>query len=137
MGSTKKRKLRAVAPAEPVPDRQHKLAAQSHTDIYLPAILLFLATALLYNPSLNNLLILDDLPFFVESRLDKLGSSFFHLELRWVSYVTFGWTYKLFGFDWLWYRLGNLMLHALTGFMLFLFFSRLLQLTTPVRDGYW
>ena len=100
------------------------------------ALLLVTATALLYGRSLWNPLVFDDKPFFIEVMLKQYGSSIFHFDLRWFSYVTFGWTYNLFGLNWFWYRLGNLGLHALTAVLLFAFFYRLLTaISQPQRSA--
>ncbi len=128
MGSAKKKRPAAAAD-KPAPDHQHR-PVTSRTNYYL-AFLLVIATALLYGHSLWNPLVFDDLHVFVDANLKRLGSSLFHLDLRWFSYASFGWTYNLFGLDWFWYRLGNLALHALTGILLFVFFSRLLDATQP------
>jgi len=134
MGSAKKKKRLAVAVGKPTPDFQHR-PVTSNTRYYYFAFLIILATALLYGHSLWNPLVFDDKIFFVDADLERLGSSLFQLDLRWFSYASFGWTYKLFGTDWFWYRLGNLGLHALTGILLFLFFSRLLDATAPPQDA--
>ena len=132
MGSAKKKKRTAVAADKPTSDHQHQPVA-SKTNYYL-ALLLIIAAALLYGHSLWNPLVFDDGNFFVDANLERLGSSLFQLDLRWFSYATFGWTYNLFGLDWFWYRLGNLGLHALTGILLFLFFSRLLDAMAQPQD---
>lgn len=98
---------------------------------YFLSFLLILATALLYGHSLWNPLVFDDLPFFTVDNLERRGSSFFQLDLRWFPYASFGWTYNLFGLDWFWYRLGNLALHAATCVLLFVFFTRLLDIAQP------
>ena len=99
------------------------------------ALLLVLATVLLYGHSLWNPLVFDDEPLFVDANLRQFGSLFFHLDLRWFSYASFGWTYNLFGHDWFWYRLGNLGVHALTTVLLFVFFSRLLDVAVQSRPA--
>ncbi len=133
MGSAKKKKRLVVAADKPTPDHQHQ-PVTSRINYYL-ALLLILATALLYGHSLWNPLVFDDAGAFFDANLERLGSSLFHLDLRWFPYATFGWTYKLFGLDWFWYRLGNLGLHALTTVLLFVFFSRLLDATVPPQAG--
>lgn len=96
---------------------------------FLPILLLIAAIALLYGHSLWNPLVFDDKPFFTEATLQHYGTSLFHLDLRWFSYASFGWTYDLFGLNWFWYRIGNLVLHALTSILLYIFFLRLLAAT--------
>lgn len=130
MASNKKRKHRLVAADKPIQkiQPQHALSRTNKTSYFL-ALLLILASALLYGHSLWNPLVFDDAAIFVEVTLERLGSSFFHLDLRWFPYASFGWTYKLVGTDWFWYRLGNLALHSFTTVLLFVFFSRLLHVT--------
>ena len=103
------------------------------TNFFL-GLLLSAAIALLYGHSLWNPLVFDDKPFFDEATLRQYGTSFFHLDLRWFSYASFGWTYDLFGLDWFWYRIGNLGLHILNSILLFMFFSRLLAATAQSQD---
>ena len=134
MGAVKKKKRFAVVAAESTSSHQHQLITPPNTSYYFPAFLLVIATVMLYWHSLNNLLILDDLPFFVDANLERLGSSCLQLRLRCVPYATFGWTYNLFGLDWFWYRFGNLALHALTSVLLFVFFVRLLNLTAKPQN---
>lgn len=98
-------------------------------------LLLFAATVALYGHSLWNPLVFDDKPLFVENILKQYGTSLFHLDLRWFSYASFGWTYDLFGLDWFWYRIGNLALHAVNSVLLFLFFQRLLIATAQPQDS--
>ena len=110
------------------------MASKNAYTNFLLGLLLFAATALLYGHSLWNPLVFDDKPFFVEDFLKQYGTSLFHLDLRWFSYASFGWTYDLFGLDWFWYRAGNLFLHALTSVLLFVFFQRLLIATAQPQD---
>lgn len=100
----------------------------------IPAMLLLAAIVLLYGHSLWNPLVFDDKPFLTAPILEQYGRSLFHLDLRWFSYASFGWTYRLFGLDWFWYRIGNLGLHALNSIFLFLFFSRLLAAMEQPMD---
>ena len=98
-------------------------------------LLLFAATVMLYGHSLWNPLVFDDKPFFDQTILQQYGTSLFHLNLRWFSYASFGWTYDLFGLDWFWYRAGNLVLHAANSVLLFVFFQRLLIVTAHPQDA--
>jgi tetratricopeptide (TPR) repeat protein len=59
--------------------------------------------------------------------LRSYGESWFRGDLRWFSYATFGWTTRLFGEDWIWQRLGNVMLHAAVAAALFAFLARLFR----------
>ena len=131
MGHFKKKKRPAVAVGKPAHSIQPQPTATSYAGYYFFSFLLIVATVLLYAHSLKYPLIFDDLTFFTDTNLERLGSSFFHLDLRWFSYASFGWTYNLFDHDWFWYRVGNLALHAITSILLFVFFSRLLNVTQP------
>lgn len=51
--------------------------------------------------------------------------------MRWLSYATFGWTFDVVGRDWIWHRLGNVLLHAAAASALFLFLSRLFAVVIP------
>ena len=133
MGSAKTKRRPEVAVETPInPQFQHPIV-KTRAKYFLTLLLIVASIVLLYGHSLWNPLVFDDLDFFVESTLSRLGSSLFHLDLRWFSYASFGWTYNFFGQDWFWYRLGNLGLHALTSILLFLFFSRLLRATLPLQ----
>ncbi len=114
----------------------HKTAFRSSL-----ALLLLAVIALLYGHSLWNPLVFDDKPFFTQTVLHQYGTSLFHLDLRWLSYASFGWTYELFGQNWLWYRIGNLALHATSCILLFLFLYRLLNAVLPqsqdTAHSYW
>lgn len=130
MGSAQKKKRLAVAEKATLTQLHPKESSNN----YFLFFLLILAAALLYGDSLKYPLVFDDLPFFVDSDLWQHGYSLFRLDPRWVSYASFGWSYKLFGLDWSWYRLENVVLHGLTGVLLFLFFSRLLNAIRPLQD---
>ncbi len=135
MGQPKKKKRPAVVADKSTHSLQTQPTTTSNTSYYLFAFLLILATALLYGHSLWNPLVFDDKNFFVNANMERLGSSFFQLDLRWFPYASFGWTHNLVGLDWFWYRLGNVGLHAFTGILLFVFFSRLLDATTQQQDS--
>lgn len=115
-------------------ERMRKLASSDITVNLSLALLLIAATFLLYGHSLWNPLVFDDKPFFIEATLKEYGASAFNFGTRWLSYASFGWTYNLFGFDWFWYRAGNLGLHALTAVLLFTFFYRLLMVAVQTHD---
>ncbi len=132
MGSAKKKKQPKVVTDQLAFVRQpQKIEVKGY---YYLAFILLVAPALLYGHSLKYPLIFDDLYFFTPANLSKLGSVLFQPDLRWFSYASFGWTYKLFDLDWTWYRLGNLGLHIFTGLLLFVFFSRLQQSIVQSED---
>lgn len=126
----------AAYSAPSLTDRLRALTANKNTMGSLAlALLLIAATALLYGHALWNPLVFDDKPFFIETTLKQYGASIFHFDLRWFSYASFGWTYNLFGLNWFWFRLGNLVLHALTAVLLFAFFYRLLAVTSQPQNS--
>jgi ABC-type Fe3+-siderophore transport system permease subunit len=92
-------------------------------------ILVAIAFAL-YWGTLRNPLVFDDV-LLTERFLRTYGASFFNLDLRWLSYATIGWTFNVIGRDWTWYRAENVLLHAATASVLFLFLSRLFAVINP------
>jgi len=83
----------------------------------LSVLVLLISVVVLYGQFLWNPIIFDDLPFFM---LDTQGvqpvDSFIYspLGLRSLPYATLAWTRTLFGLDLIYFRLGNLLLHAAT-----------------------
>ena len=92
--------------------------------------LLFIAVSVLYGHSVHYPFVFDDVPFFTEANLHQYGTSIFHFDLRWLAYASFGWTYALFGMDIAPLRWGNILLHALTASLMFLFFQRMITLAS-------
>ncbi|MBK8065355.1 MAG: tetratricopeptide repeat protein [Betaproteobacteria bacterium] len=92
--------------------------------------LLFAAGFALYWGTLRHPLVFDDAQLG-ESFLRAYGASWFHLDLRWFAYASLGWTYDLFDLDWVWFRAGNIALHAGTAGLLFLLMSRLFGAVLP------
>lgn len=88
-------------------------------------VLLLLLPFALYVRYLHNPLVFDDLSIFTDQILYQAGHSGFYFTSRWLPYASFGWTYTLVGSDWIWYRLTNVLLHAVTALLVYLFFSRL------------
>ncbi len=88
---------------------------------------LLFATCLVYIPYINNALFFDDLPFFSNSvsNYTELPS---HFELRWLSYASLGWTWKLFSDIPLPLHLGNLLLHAANTILVFVLLQQLCSL---------
>jgi tetratricopeptide (TPR) repeat protein len=91
---------------------------------------LIVAALALYSGSLHNPLVFDD-ALLSEKLLRAYGRSLFQFDLRWLSYASFGWTFEAVGREWFWHRLLNVLLHAGTASMLFLFLSRLFALVVP------
>lgn len=101
----------------------------------LLTLVLALATAALYGGFLRNPLVLDDYNVLSESVLQALANSPPAIGPRWLSYLTFGVSYRLVGTDWLWYRLGNLLLHALTVVLAYRFYCAVLRLMHERPSG--
>lgn len=80
-----------------------------------PVLLLVVAVAALYGQFLWNPLVFDDLYVFLLDNDDQQPVSsmrFAWLELRSLPYATLAWTKALFGLDLIYFRIGNLLLHA-------------------------
>ncbi len=92
--------------------------------------ILAVAALALYSGSLRYPPVFDDAQL-TEGFLRAYGSSLFKFDLRWLSYATFGWTFEAFGKVWFWHRFVNVLLHAATASILFLFLSRLFTLMVP------
>jgi hypothetical protein len=88
--------------------------------------LLVLAITTLYAPSLQNPFVFDDLDFASLSQLEYLH---FDLKLRWLSSATLGWTVNVLGYEMLWLRLGNVLLHAANAILLFFLLRQLFRVT--------
>jgi len=92
-------------------------------------LLLVLAVVLVYGNFLHNPLVFDDLNFLNNDKLlREYAASVFKLDLRWFSYVTFGWTHSLAGDSVVWHRLINLLFHAATVLVLYRFLAKLFQM---------
>jgi tetratricopeptide (TPR) repeat protein len=88
----------------------------------------------LYWKSLGHPLVFDD-THLTASFLRDRATAWRTFELRWLSHATFGWGYQLFGMDWFWHRIGNMLLHAATAVMLFVLLSRLFSVVLPVAGA--
>jgi protein O-mannosyl-transferase len=88
----------------------------------------------LYARSLHNPLVFDD-TLLSEGFLRAYGTSLFRFDLRWLPYASFGWTFEAVGREWFWHRLINVLLHAGTASMLYLFLSRLFAAVVPAASG--
>lgn len=87
-------------------------------DIHL-VLALLLAVAMLYGGFLRNPLVFDDYNLLNEATLKSYAQAPFALSVRWLTTLSFSISYLLFESNWLWYRVGNLMLHAATAGILF------------------
>lgn len=125
MTKRRKRKQReAAAPLPPHPQPR----------LILAACACFLSALALYWISLRHPLVFDD-RLLREDFLRLYGSSWFHFDLRWLSYATFGWTYDIVGKQWVWHRLLNVLLHATTAVLLFSFLARLFGAVLAAPDN--
>ena len=104
-------------------------------DALPPSLLLVLVVPLLYGSFLGNPLIFDDVSFFDGKTPQAYGHSFFHFDLRWFAYASFGWSANLLGQYLIVFRLGNLLLHAATAIALFLFLRRLFDAALGVSPS--
>jgi hypothetical protein len=113
-----------------------KLSNLTASRISLQIIILLAATLALYAGSLHAPLVFDDIDFFVgPESVAKQIHRYFNFELRWLSYSTFNWTINWFGFNLLWLRLGNVLLHAANAVALFFLLRRIFQATLSANDG--
>ena len=87
-----------------------------------------------YWGTLQNPLVFDD-RVLREDLLRHYASSWFQFDLRWFSYASFGWIFRVFGEDWFWQRLANVLLHGAVAAMLFGLVGRLVELTAPRSDA--
>ena len=113
---SKRRKQRSQAPgAAPA------AAAPSYA---LFCVLLVVGVLVLYVGSYGYPLVFDD-KLINPVQLPGLASACLTLDNRCLSYSTFGLTFLAAGLDLFWFRLGNVLLHALAALACFLFFDRL------------
>jgi tetratricopeptide (TPR) repeat protein len=94
----------------------------------LLALLLVALVAALYGPFRWNPIIFDDIYFFLLDRDGNQPVSSYHfalLELRSLPYATLAWTKLWFGLDLIYFRIGNLALHAAVVLALFAFLAAL------------
>jgi tetratricopeptide (TPR) repeat protein len=92
----------------------------------LGAVVLVATALLLYWGALRHPLVFDDLNLR-EAVLGKRYGIASWFSLRWFSDASFGWINALFGKDMIYQRLANVLLHAMTGAVLFGFLSRLFR----------
>jgi len=87
----------------------------------------------LYAQFLWSPVVFDDVGFFDGTTHEQYLETLFSFDLRWLPYASFEWTRALFGFDVIWFRLGNLALHLTTAITLFFFLRRLFEQTLPAN----
>lgn len=91
-------------------------------------VLLLTVVTALYGQFLWNPLQFDDRDFFLMDGAGNMPVSVFHylpFELRSLPYATLAWTKAWFGLDLIYFRLGNLLLHAAVVLALFGFLAKL------------
>jgi len=91
------------------------------------AILLAIASALLYGGFLSNPLVFDDIYFFLVGAPESYVARGFQFVPRWLAYYSLGLTFLHIGQELVWLRLGNLALHIATAITLYGFVRRLLN----------
>ena len=101
--------------------------------VRMPLLLLALALALtlLYGGFLSNPPVFDDITYFGPGVVDPFSVSP-SLKLRDLSHATFAWVTAVFGADLAWQRGGNLALHIVNSWLVFLLLRRLFE--TAMRD---
>ena len=96
-------------------------------------ILIYLLAAtivMMYGQFLWNPVVFDDIPFFL---LDNFGNQpiskyrYLPFELRSLPYATLAWTKSIYGLDLIYFRIGNLILHAAVSISLFFFLELLFE----------
>jgi protein O-mannosyl-transferase len=97
-----------------------------HIQLSVQIILLLATSLMLYAQSLQAPFVFDDLDF---NAFSQYGDFDYPLKTRWLSNITFGWTVHAFGFEILWLRLGNVLLHAANCITLFFLLRKLFQIT--------
>lgn len=78
--------------------------------------------------------VFDDGALLNAVELQRMADACVALRSRCITFTTFGLTYLAAGFDLAWFRLGNVLLHALTVLACFLFFDRLFEAVRAVRS---
>lgn len=106
---------------------------KARAPLFVFALFLFLAIDALYGKFLWNPLVFDDFNFFDGKTAQAYGTAAFHFDLRWFAYASLGWTYRLFGTDMIWFRMGNMLLHFAASLALFFFLKRLFYIV--LMDG--
>ncbi len=97
-------------------------------------VLLLLAAFALYAGSLRNPLVFDD-ELLREAYLKASAEVGFRFDMRLFMHASFGWNWTLAGGQhWFGFRITNVLLHGLSGCVLFLLMRRLIGAVLPVPD---
>jgi tetratricopeptide (TPR) repeat protein len=108
--------------------RQDFIKYISHPAALVAALVLL--TVAMYGPFLHNPIVFDDINFF-DGGVKPYYQSFFKFSSRWIPYASFEWTRALLGDNIVWYRSGNLALHAAVAVTLFFFLRNLFEAVMP------
>ena len=108
---------------------------QGKAPFLILAFFLFVAIDALYGKFLWNPLVFDDHNFFKKEIVGGYAHSSFDFSLRWFAYASLGWTYRLFGADLIWFRMGNMLLHFAASLCLFFFLRRLFNIVLKEPSG--
>jgi tetratricopeptide (TPR) repeat protein len=103
--------------------------------LLLVASFVFLAF-LLYWSSIDNPIIFDD-KNIKKNTLSSFLESNQVLNIRWLSSLTFSFIYEIFGDNWMWQRIFNIVLHSAVSLVLFLFLDRLFSVTLGSAHSKW
>ena len=98
--------------------------------IVLQVLILLVSVFVLYGQYLENPIIFDDLPFFYGNGFDMQPVSIYQfdwLQIRSFPYATFAWTKALSELNIVQMRLGNIVIHAATVCVLYLFLKELIK----------
>lgn len=96
---------------------------------------LFATICVVYLPFLGSSFVFDDTNFFSGNMADHYAHALFQFDLRWLPYASLGWTYAIFS-DELphFFRLGNLLLHAVNVILLFFLLRQLAGAVIPEHE---
>jgi hypothetical protein len=118
----KKRRARRARSTPPPPSPTTRPARPAFA---LGTLVLITAVLLLYWTALRHPLVFDDLLLSEDALKTHYAQAVSWFGRRWFSDASFGWIYALFGKGMFFQRLTNVLLHAMTGVVLFGFLSRL------------
>ncbi len=96
---------------------------------------LFVATCVLYLPFLGSPFVFDDVLFFYGGIAKNYAHTWFHFDLRWLSYATLAWTEAAFSnVATHTFHLGNMLLHAANVVLLFYLLRQLAAAAIPSNN---
>ena len=102
------------------------------------AVLTFVAAAFaLYAGTLHNPPVFDDAALSERALATQYAKAASRLEMRWLSDATFGFIHAIVGYQLVWQRVANVLLHAATAAALFAFLARLFEVVVPERRYRW